>query len=256
MDFSNRYILLFTLLLSLVCAFGVSTAAVALKERQQANQLLDKQANILRVAGVIEAGEKLTSESAEQYFESIDTIVIDRLTGEPTDIDPLTFDPFVASKDPERSEPVPAEHKKTQVSGLPDNLLVYEVNTPGHECIVLPIWGNGLWSTLRGYLAVSKDLAEVVGITYYEHGETPGLGGEVDNPNWKAQWPGKRAFDENGEPLVTAVKAGTGTVDNADWQVDGMAGATITTNGVTWMVHLWLGEHGFGPYFDRLRANA
>ncbi len=256
MEFSNRYILIFTVILSLICAFGVSSAAVVLKERQQANQKLDRQANILRVAGIIEPGQKVTGEQAFEYFQNINPVVIERTTGKPTDIDPDSFDPVKASKTPESSVPVPEPHDRTQVSGLPDHLLIYEVNTPGHECYVLPIWGNGLWSTLYGYMAISSDLSEVVGITFYEHGETPGLGGEVDNPNWKAQFPGKRAFGEDGQPLIQVVKAGSINPDRSQWQVDGMSGATITTNGVNWMIQLWLGENGFGPYFDRVRSQS
>jgi len=86
----------------------------------------------------------------------------------------------------------------------------------------------------------------VMGITYYEHGETPGLGGEVDNPAWKAQWVGKDAYDDEGQPRVTVVKAGT--VTDAGYQVDGMSGATITSNGVSAMIELWLGEHGYGKF--------
>lgn len=256
MEFSNRYVLGFTVLLCLVCAFGVSTAAVALKERQEANQLLDRQANILRVAGLIDAGAKVSPAEAEEFFQTINTVVIDRATGEPTDIDPVTFSAHAESKSTETSDEVPDPHGRTQVSGLPDHLLVYEVTTPGKECFVLEIWGNGLWSTLFGYLALSSDLEQVVGITYYEHGETPGLGGEVDNPNWKALWPGKRAFDDQGATLIEVVKAGSIQPDKADWQVNGMSGATITTNGVSWMVQLWLGEHGYGPYFDRIRGKS
>lgn len=256
MEFSNRYVIFFTVLLSLVCAFGVSTSAVMLKSRQEANQLLDRQANILRVAGLIEPGAKVTAEEAATFFESINTVVIDRETGEPTDIDPVSFDAHAESKVEETSKEVPDPHGRTQVSGLPDHLLVYEVQTPGKECYVIQIWGNGLWSTLFGYMALSSDLQNVVGITYYEHGETPGLGGEVDNPNWKALWPGKRAFDEQGQPLVEVVKAGAVAPNKADWQIDGMSGATITTNGVSWMVQLWLGDYGYGPYFDRIRGKS
>ena len=60
--------------------------------------------------------------------------------------------------------------------------------------VVLPIYGRGLWSTLRGFVAVEKDLRTVAGLTYSEHGETPGLGGEVENPSWKAKWPGKQIW--------------------------------------------------------------
>jgi Na+-transporting NADH:ubiquinone oxidoreductase subunit C len=253
LDFSNRYILGFALLLCLASALGVSSLAVSLKDLQDANKLLDKRTNILQVAGVLEPGQKVTIEEADALFKEIDVLVIDRQTGATLDVDPETVDPLKMQRDPDHSEPTPEEHKKTQVSRLPDQLVLYRVNSAGHEGYVLPIWGVGLWSTLLGFLALDDELETITGITYYEHGETAGLGGEVDNPNWKAQWPGKRAFDESGEPAIEVVKAGLLTPGKEDVQVDGLSGATITTKGVEYMVQMWLSEDGYGKYFDTVR---
>ncbi len=254
MDFSNRYILTFAFLLCLVSALGVSSLAVSLKDLQDANKLLDKRTNVLSVAGVIEPGQKVTIEEADAFFkDEIEVLVIDRQTGETLDLDPETVDPLKLQRDPAMSEKTPAQHKRTQISRLPDQLVLYRINSAGHEGYVLPIWGTGLWSTLLGFLALSGDLQTVTGITFYEHGETAGLGGEVDNPAWKAQWPGKRAFDENGEPAIEVVKAGLLTPGKEDVQVDGLSGATITTKGVEYMVQLWLSEDGYGQYFNRVR---
>jgi len=122
------------------------------------------------------------------------------------------------------------------------------------ETIVLPINGYGLWSTLYGFLALKTDLNTVVGLGFYEHAETPGLGGEVDNPKWKSLWPGKKVFGENGNVKIELVK---GSVDpaspNADYQVDGLAGATLTSRGVSHLVQFWLGENGFGPFLAKLK---
>src|SRR5690606_17188592 len=101
------------------------------------------------------------------------------------------------------------------------------------ERIILPVHGYGLWSTLYGFMALESDLNTVVGLGFAEHGETPGLGGEVDNPSWKAKWPGKKVY-KDGEVELGLIK---GTVDpssaNADWQVDGLSGATLTSNEVS-----------------------
>ncbi|MCV5901050.1 FMN-binding protein, partial [Escherichia coli] len=63
--------------------------------------------------------------------------------------------------------------------------------------VIIPVHGNGLWSMMYAFVAVETDGNTVSGITYYEQGETPGLGGEVENPSWRAQWVGKKLFDEN-----------------------------------------------------------
>jgi len=250
LDFSNRYILIFAAVLCLVCSLAVSTLAVGLKERQEINKVLDQRLNVLAVAGVIETGEKRTKEEVDELFESIKELVIDRKTGEVLlEGDAASkVDPIKEAKDPALSEPTPSDHKRTQVSTLPDRLKVYEVGIEGKECWVITVWGNGLWSTMYGYMALAPDLSEVVGITFYEHGETPGLGGEVDNPIWKGQWVGKRAYGDDGAPLVTVVKPGMAT--DRSYQVDGMSGATITSNGVKWMVDLWLGPDGYGKFLQ------
>ncbi|QDU67515.1 Na(+)-translocating NADH-quinone reductase subunit C [Engelhardtia mirabilis] len=247
MDFSNKYIVVFATILCLVCSLAVSVLAVELKPLQEVNKILDQRLNVLAVAGVIEGGAKLPKEEVEKLFESIEELVVDRRTGEVllTGAEAAAVDPIREAKDPALSEPTPPEHQRTQLARLPNRLKVYKVGIEGHECWVITIWGNGLWSTLYGYMAISTDLSEVVGITYYEHGETPGLGGEVDNPRWKSQWVGKQVYDENGDPLVTVVKAGMST---HPYEVDGMSGATITSNGVKWMVDLWLGPDGYGTF--------
>ena len=120
---------------------------------------------------------------------------------------------------------------------------------------VLPINGKGLWSTLYGFIALAADTRTVKGIGFYEHAETPGLGGEVDNPNWKASWAGKTAMDENFKPIIRLVKGAVNpSSPTASSEIDGLSGATITAVGVTGLVQYWLGEDGFGPYLAQFRA--
>ena len=123
--------------------------------------------------------------------------------------------------------------------------------------IILPLYGKGLWSTMYGFMAIDKDLKTIKGFTYYEHGETPGLGGEVDNPNWKNIWKGKKAFDDDWNIKIEVIK---GRVDpsseNAIYQVDGLSGSTLTTRGIDQSIKFWLGEGGYGPFFERLREES
>jgi Na+-transporting NADH:ubiquinone oxidoreductase subunit C len=124
------------------------------------------------------------------------------------------------------------------------------------EKIVLPVYGKGLWSTMFGFIALDKDLKTVKGFTFFQHGETPGLGGEVDNPRWKKIWNGKQAFDEGGNIRIKVIK---GKVDasrpEAKYQIDGLSGATLTSRGVGNLVRFWLGENGYGPFLSRLNPN-
>ena len=108
---------------------------------------------------------------------------------------------------------------------------------------------------MYGFLAIDKDINTVRGLGFYEHGETPGLGGEVDNPNWKGIWKGKELYSSDGKLAIEVIK---GAVDNskakAKHQVDGISGATITVRGVSNLVRYWLGDDGFSHYLAKKKA--
>lgn len=253
MRHSVRYTLLFSAAVCGVCAVFVSTAAVTLATRQEANKVLEKQKNVLEAAGIMESGEKLSPEEIEGAFTNIETVVIDLEKGvELPDVDPLTFDQQAAKKDPARSHP--ASPNPSRVQRVPNRALVYKVRGDGGELemVVLPIEGYGLWGTLYGFLALGSDLTTIRGLTYYDHKETPGLGGEVDNPSWKSRWPGRQAFGPEGDPAIEVIKGRAGKPAEDPYRVDGLSGATITSRGVTNMLHFWLGEEGFGPYLENL----
>lgn len=235
------------LLLSLVCSVVVSTAAIKLKPTQQKNQALDKKRNILVAAGMMEQN---SSASVEELFSQVESKYVDLATGEFVEA-PDSFDQRKAAKDPATNVKLTPEQDLGGIGTRAQVANVYIVKQDGQlDSIILPIHGKGLFSTLYGFIALDKDLKTVKGIKYYEHGETPGLGGEVENATWLAKWPGKQALDADGEPVISLVKS---TPSN-DTQVDALSGATWTTNGVENMIHFWLGDNGFGPFLDRVRA--
>lgn len=257
MQHSTGYIVGFAAAVCLVCAVFVSGAAVGLKEKQDANKLLDRQQKVLTVAGLIEDGAELSpAEITSLYDASIQAKVIDLATGDPNaEIDPATFDQLKASKDPERSHPAPENPSK--IHRLPNQALVFDVVQDGErKALILPVEGYGLWGTLYGYLALAPDTRTIVGITFYSHKETPGLGGEVDNPRWKALWPGRMAFDEQGVASIAVKKGAAGAVSEDPYNVDGLSGATLTSRGVTNLLRFWLGKDGFGPYLEKYREQA
>ena len=255
MQHSVRQTLIFALALCVGCSILVSSIAVALRERQEENRRVDEQKNVLEVAGLVEEGEKLSREEIQRRFAgNLKPRVVNLETGEyAEDVDPLTYDQRRASTDPESSRPAP--ENPARVRRLPRYGRVFLIQTDGEvEGIIVPVEGYGLWSTLYGYLALAPDLRTILGITFYEHGETAGLGGEVDNPRWKALWPGRLAFDESWVPKVAVKKGAAGPVEQDPYHVDGLSGSTLTSNGVTNLIHFWLGDHGFGPYLARRRT--
>ncbi len=237
--------------LCLICSVIVSFAAVTLKPAQQANKTRDLKRNILLAAGLFDP-----KDSVEEQFKQIETRVIDLDTGFfLDDVDPIFFDQRLAAKDPKQSAKIPDDRDIAKLARRENQSLVYLVRKVGGSLdkIILPVRGYGLWSTLYGFLALEADGNTVAGLGFYEHAETPGLGGEVDNPRWKALWPGKQIY--RGGELAIEVLKGSVSVNSerAAWQVDGLSGATLTTRGVDSLVRFWLGDDGFKPFLEQLR---
>lgn len=254
MRHSVGYNLGFATAVCIVCAVIVSSSAVSLRERQELNAALDKQRNVLVVAGLAGDDERLSRDEIETRSANIRQIVIDLETGDPVpDVDLLTFDQQEIAADPATSYAAP--ENLARVQRIPDRALIYEVRDANEELqlLVLPLEGHGLWSTLYGFIALSADLETIQGLTFYEHGETPGLGGEVDNPRWKALWKGRKPFDAEFNPVITVVKGRAGPVDDDPYRVDGLSGASLTSRGVTNLLRFWLGSDAFGPYLQRTR---
>jgi len=249
---SQKKTIFIALATCLVCSIFVSIAAVALKPMQEANKAFDKKRNILQIAGLMEEGK-----SVDELFKQIEPRVVDVVSGEYVpDVDAATYDQRAASNDPAQNFLIDAADDVAGIKRRAKLASVYLVKEgDAVKSYILPIKGYGLWSTLYGFLALESDLKTVVGLGYYEHAETPGLGGEVDNPSWKAKWIGKQVYGDNNEVLIKVIK---GVVDPANpkakYQMDGLSGATLTSRGVENMLQYWLSDQGFGPYLNKVRA--
>lgn len=248
--------LLVAFLLCLVCSVLVSTAAVKLKDRQTENKKLDIKKNLLLAAKLI--GPKATREEINSAFGNVEAKIVNLETGEfVTDVDVETFDAVKASKDPKQNVKIPSDKDIAKIKRRSKFEKIYFIKENGQIAqVVLPVNGKGLWSTLYGFMALAPDTKTVLGLGFYQHGETAGLGGEVDNPKWKAVWNNKVAFDNDWNPVLKVVKGsviqGTNTSQH---EVDGLSGATITSNGVTGLVNYWLGSHGFGTFLAKFRES-
>lgn len=248
------YTLGFSTAVCLVCAVLVSTATVTLRDRQAANAELDRKRNVLQATGMIGEAEPLSRDDIESRFASFEVVAVDLRTGqEAPSFDVATYDPRRTLADESTSRPAPPND--AQIVRLPTHAVVYKQRDAEGRLaqLVLPIEGKGLWSTMYGFLALGPDLKTVRGLTYYQHGETPGLGGEVDNPRWKALWPGRQVRDAQGRLDIAVIRGRAGPASQDPHRVDGLSGATLTSRGVTAMLRFWLGDQGFGPYLERLR---
>jgi Na+-transporting NADH:ubiquinone oxidoreductase subunit C len=185
------------LVLCLVCSIVVAGSAVGLKPRSRSSAL-DKQRNILAVAGLMQEGMSADDVSAV-FAERISPRLVDLKTGELLDKDPAKFNQAQALKDPQMSLTLEASRIRPGLSAAATSRkFIWCATQKRIQEVVLPIYGNGLWSMMYAFVALDTDGRTVKGITYYDQGETPGLGGEVENPNWRAQFVGKKVLDDNG----------------------------------------------------------
>ncbi|MDC0659935.1 Na(+)-translocating NADH-quinone reductase subunit C [Leisingera sp. SS27] len=232
----------------LVASMIVSTAAVSLRPVQEVNRKRDKQLNVLQVAGLYEPGIKVA-----EAFAAFEPQVLDLETGEFTDqFDAANFDGLAAAQDPELSRAL--ENDPAGIGRQSRYKTVYLLREENGDLdkVILPIHGYGLWSTLYGFIAIEENGNDIFGLQFYQHGETPGLGAEVDNPRWKSQWQGKKLHDGSGELQISVAKA-QGPA-GPEHHIDALAGATLTSVGVDNLVKFWMGEEGYAPFLDALKA--
>ena len=234
--------LIIPLVACIACAIIVSVTAVSVRPEQNLNVENEKKIKILAAAGI-------QTDRVDEEFSKIKTVFVDFETDKLVIIDPA-YDHIKAASNPDLSTVIPkaddiAVLKRRENIGT---IYVWVDEQNDIEKLVLPIRGYGLWGTLYGYLSLDSDLNTVRGIEYYDHKETPGLGGEVDNPNWKSDWYGKRIYNDDGSVALYVTKGASST----DYEIDGISGATLTTNGVSNMIKYWLGDDGYGPIIKNL----
>lgn len=245
-------------LLCLVCSIIVAGAAVTFKPIQRANKQEDKNRNVLMAAGLLEDGIPV----AEQ-FKKVTTRIVNLREGRfATDaelediraagLNPEQFDQRKSSKIKGLSDVLDGAEDLAKIKRLEKYAAVYVLAKDDHiDKLILPIHGYGLWSTLYGFLALESDLKTIKGLGFYSHAETPGLGGEVDNPKWKQLWEGKHLLDEQGKLAIRVIKGKAAEGNMND--VDGLSGATLTSRGVNNLVRFWMADAQFGKFLTHLQ---
>ena len=231
---SNTYTLVFTSIVTIVLGFFLALAADWLRDLQDLNVENDMRKNILLSLGFKPGAETpWTSDDIQKLFEeNIEALVLDA-SGQRTEKDPKEI----------------ASDKNVEF--LPIYLKKIGDDVGGYA---IPIAGKGLWSTLFGYFAIEPDGRTVKGITFYKHGETPGLGGEVDKPWFQQNFIGKRFVDENDQLLGIHVIKGKVESDDQEayHKVDGISGATMTGKGLEYFLKDDLVK--YEPFFKQVRG--
>nr|WP_250211921.1 Na(+)-translocating NADH-quinone reductase subunit C [Morganella morganii] len=248
---ARTFIVVFVL--CLVCSIVVAGSAVGLKSTQQTQIMLDKQRNILDVAGLLTPSMP-ADEIDAVYKKFIRAKMVNLKTGQMSD-STGKYDLNDELRSDESSIALSPEEDLAKIRRRANSAEIYLVQNEQGETskIVLPVYGSGLWSVMYAFVAIDVDGITSEGITYYQHGETPGLGGEVDNPQWRKQWIGKKLFNEEGMPAIKIVRSGA---TDSPYGIDGLSGATLTSNGIQHMFDFWLGDNGFGPFLKTVREGA
>lgn len=240
-------------LLCVVCSILVCLAAIVRIDKEAYNKQLEIRKTVLVAGGYqqqIDDGGNID----ELFTSNMELKLVDLATGEyTTAVDSATYDQREAVETPELAEKIPAD---LDLAGIGTRAKYAAVYLDKSGTVILPIRGAGMWAPMYGYIAIAADGTTVKGFTFYQHGETPGLGAEVDNPNWKKQWPDKQVYNSSGKLALKVVKKGkynSGASDAVN-TIDGIAGSTVTGDKVHGIIRYWFGEHGFAPYLAKLKA--
>ena len=222
--------------IALVCSGLVATAVTLLRPVQLAQAQVDRNRAIVAAAGFANAAGATNNAIVSDFLE-LDAEVIDTGTGASVaDVDAHTFDHWQAGDD------------ATAKDGR--RVPIYIARDDGRiGRLILPIDGPGMWSTIRAYIALKPDLVTIADLTILSHGETPGIGDRIEDPQWLAGWRGKRLYDERGELRIDVTRNASGP-----YQVDLISGASVTSEALGDAVRDWFGDDGYRPLLKTLRA--
>jgi Na+-transporting NADH:ubiquinone oxidoreductase subunit C len=256
--------LLIATILCFVCSLFVAATTVGLKSIQDENKLISTQKTLLSLAGLIDESKRplpSNKEIADTFNQKLEPHIVDLATGNyAADEKKMLADKWDQKKallDSNMVVKIPANKDLGDIKEREKFSYVYLVRGDGGkiEQVILPIRGKGLWSTLWGYISLAADGETVKGLVFTDHAETPGLGGEIENPSWRHSWIGKDLSVEENKVQITAVKGGVDASDpNAKHQFDSLAGATITSRGVEHLLKYWLGPEGFHSYIEHVKS--
>ena len=272
----DLYTFVFATIICLFCSIVLALAATALRPAQQTNARLDIVENLLSVVGyempalkkmkaadVLGLFKKdfrpliLNARDQEIQRKDLEDALVSGLNYPPAEVAELfTFELLETFQS--KKALLAKRAGKSEKDFDPGYKILYEYQKDGKtEAYIVPIQGNGLWDRMYGYIALEKDLRTVRGITFYEHKETPGLGGEVDKTWFKEQFKGKTIFSTDGRFVSITIAKGKAADrgikgDELTHYVDGISGASLTGKGVN--VFLKADLEKFVPLFKKLQA--
>jgi Na+-transporting NADH:ubiquinone oxidoreductase subunit C len=238
---------------ALFCSFMVSTAVYWLRPMQLAYADIERNRAILVAGNLAPHDAELNDRDVVARFVALETRIFDRQTGLfTTAIDAVSYDYRAAATDPAMSTAVAAELDIAGIGTQARYLPVYSILDDETRRVIVPIYGRGMWSTIYGYVSVAAEGLTIAGIAFYEHGETPGIGDRIQNPDWLAQWRGKRIYAN--DATVQLFFAAEDSSGPPEFRIDAITGATATVSAVERILRFWLGPQAYGPALQLIAA--
>ena len=243
MQQSNAYIIVFSIITTVILGGLLAAASVGLGPLQKEQVELDTKKSILSAVIEIQEGDDVLL----IYKEQIESLVVD-------------FQGNVVEQDAE-GNPLIAENVSIEQNYKmdPESRLypVFRFKAKGSdevEAYILPIFGAGLWDVIWGYVALDKDLNTIKGVVFDHRGETPGLGARIAEKDIQGRFIEKQVYDANGTLISVSMLKGEGNPAESlgPHSVDGLAGATITARGVNDMIKNYL-EY-YRNYLDKISS--
>lgn len=236
--------LLVAFLVSAICALLVTGATVYLRPIQAANRAAEQQ---MRLEALISAIPGMSEVLAAAEGGALSTVVVDLEKAAASEIAPEGLP--TALEDLGNWSALTTEQDLASIGTRPDLAQVFFLRS-GDEIslVVLPVYGVGHGGVIEAMLALHGDMNTVAGLTVTNQVETPGLGARIEEPSWQASFAGKSLRDDSGT-MRFAVARGHAT---SEYEVDGITGATRTSNAIQRIVRFWMGPDGYGKLLDAI----
>ena len=241
---------------AVVCSVMVTAAVSYFRPMQAAHASSDRSRDILIAAGLLDDKDDVSPLQIATRFRQLTVRAVDLRAGQLTDaVDPLTFDFEAAAASQTGSTALPKAKDTAKLGRRPNLMPIYLLYDNGAlDSITLPVYGQGMWSTVRAFISLQADVNTLRSIVIQEHGETPGIGDLIEDVNWLDSWSGKQVFDPGGAVALRLVTPGSAATDRS--AIDAITGATVTSESVVTLVQFWLGEDGYGPVLQQLQRDA
>ena len=229
-----------------VCALLVNGATVILRPIQAANRAHEQQVRLEALISAIPGMSELIEKAGG---DALSAVVINLDTGwAAKNVTPDTLETTL--QDPSNWRSLTPEEDIAGLGKRPNYAQIYILRDGENVSLaILPIAGAGYQGPIQGMLAIHGDMNTIAGLAITEQMETPGLGGRIEEPAWLAQFPGTKIRDPSGKLRFT-IQRGSG---NNEYEVDGITGATRTSNAMTKIIRFWVGPDGYGKFFDAVQ---